>query len=80
MASDGVVSVTILTSLSPLGAPAVTVDGTILVFFRFPPLVLPSHLTPPCRIRVELELSLLPVLLHVLPFPTLQLSIEAHHG
>ena len=44
MASDGVVSVTILTSLSPLGAPVVTVDGTSLVCSRFPPLVLPCSL------------------------------------
>ena len=47
MASDGVVSVTILTSLLPLGAPVVTVDGTILVCSRFPPLVLPCSLDSP---------------------------------
>ena len=47
MASDGVVSVTILTSLSPLGEPVVTVDGTILVCCRFPPLVLPCSLDSP---------------------------------
>jgi hypothetical protein len=47
MASDGVVSVTILTSLSPLGAPVVTVDGTSLVCSRFPPLVLPCSLDSP---------------------------------
>jgi hypothetical protein len=74
MASDGVVSVTILTSLSLLGELVVTVGGTSLVCSRFPPLVLPCSLDSP------VPHSVLLVLLRVLPFPTLQLSIEAPHG